>query len=208
MKVLIIFDKSKLFLMNKKSLLIPILSLMLIPFTNVYAEHVLDIEAFAQYLDIAQLEAEKSVLEIDGNSYDIYYGYHGSLDAMGTDFEEPTVSEIILNVERKSLEVSFEDVPEKTDFWVRIPFEVLTAEKEKYQLLINEVDTGYDLMKMPDGYVVGLIISEDTKHVEIIGTKVIPEFGALSILVLGVAVVSIIYLARKSPFGTNWTRIN
>ena len=194
--------------MNKKSLLIPILSLMLIPFTNVYAEHVLDIEAFAQYLDIAQLEAEKSVLEIDGNSYDIYYGYHGSLDAMGTDFEEPTVSEIIVNVERKSLEVSFEDVPEKTDFWVRIPFEVLTAEKEKYQLLINEVDTGYDLMKMPDGYVVGLIISEDTKHVEIIGTKVIPEFGALSILVLGVAVVSIIYLARKSPFGTNWTRIN
>jgi hypothetical protein len=76
----------------------------------------LDVEAFAQYLDIAQLEAEKFVLEIDGNSYDIYYGYHGSLDAMGNDFEEPTVSEIILNVERKSLEVSFEAVPEKTDF--------------------------------------------------------------------------------------------
>jgi len=208
MKVLIIFDKSKLFSMNKKSLVMPIFFLMLIPFTNVYAEHVLDVEAFAQYLDIAQLEAEKFVLEIDGNSYDIYYGYHGSLDAMGTDFQEPTVSEIILNVERKSLEVSFEDVPEKTDFWVRIPFEVLTADQEKYQLLINEIDTGYDLMKMPDGYVVGLIISEDTKHVEIIGTKVIPEFGALSILVLGVAVVSIIYLARKSPFGTNWTKIN
>jgi predicted secreted protein with PEFG-CTERM motif len=208
MKALIIFDKSKLFLMNKKFLLIPMLFLMLIPFTNVYAEHVLDVEAFAQYLDIAQLEAEKFVLEIDGNSYDLYYGYHGSLDAMGTDFEEPTVSEIILNVERKSLEVSFEAVPEKTDFWVRIPFEVLTADQEKYQLLINEIDTGYDLMKMPDGYVVGFIISEDTKHIEIIGTKVIPEFGALSILVLGVAVVSIIYLARKSPFGTNWTRIN
>ena len=208
MKVLIIFDKSKLFLMNKKFLLIPTFFLFLIPFTNVYAEHVLDIEAFAQYLDIAQLEAEKFVLELDGNSYDLYYGYHGSLDAMGTDFQEPIVSEIFLNVERKSLEISFEDVPEKTDFWVRIPFEVLTADQEKYQLLVNEVDTGYDLMKMPDGYVVGFIISEDTKHVEIIGTKVIPEFGALSILVLGLAVMSIIYLARKSPFGTNWTRIN
>jgi predicted secreted protein with PEFG-CTERM motif len=208
MKVLIIFDKSKLILMNKKFLLIPMLFLMLIPFTNVYAEHVLDIEAFAQFLDIAQLEAEKSVLEIDGNSYDIYYGYHGSLDAMGTDFEEPTVSEIIVNVERKSLEVSFEDVPEKTDFWVRIPFDVLTAEKENYQVLINEVDTGYDLMKMPDGYVVGFIISEDTKHVEIIGTKVIPEFGTVAILVLGISILGIVYVARKSPYGTNWTRIN
>jgi hypothetical protein len=59
MKALIIFDKSKLFLMNKKFLLIPMLFLMLIPFTNVYAEHVLDVEAFAQYLDIAQLEAEQ-----------------------------------------------------------------------------------------------------------------------------------------------------
>ena len=127
---------------------------------------------------------------------------------MGTDFEEPTVSEIILNVERKSLEVSFEDVPEKTDFWVRIPFEVLTANQEKYQLRINEVDTGYDLMKMPDGYVVGMIISEDTKHVEIIGTNVIPEFGTVAILVLGVSILSIIYAARKFPFGTNWTRIN
>jgi predicted secreted protein with PEFG-CTERM motif len=180
MKVLIIFDKSKLILMNKKFLLIPMLFLMLIPFTNVYAEHVLDIEAFAQFLDIAQLEAEKSVLEIDGNSYDIYYGYHGSLDAMGTDFEEP--------------------VPEKTDFWVRIPFDVLTAEKENYQVLINEVDTGYDLMKMPDGYVVGFIISEDTKHVEIIGTKVIPEFGTVAILVLGISILGIVYVARNLDY--------
>ena len=208
MKVLIIFDNSKLILMNKKFLLIPMFFIMLIPFTNVYAEHVLDIEAFAQYLDISQLEAEKFVFEIDGNSYDIYYGYHGSLDAMGTDFQEPTVSEIILNVERKSIEISFDDVPEKTDFWVRIPFEVLTADQEKYQLLINEIDTGYDLMKMPDDYVVGLIISEDTKHVEIIGTKVIPEFGTVAILVLGVAVFGIVYLVRKSPFATNWARLN
>lgn len=177
--------------------------------TNAYAEHVLNIEAFGQYLDISQLEAEKFVLEVGEDSYDIYYGYSGSLDDSMTDhFSEPVVAEINLNQDRKSLEFDFEKVPEKTDFWVRIPFEVLTAEKEQYQVLINGEDTGYDLMKMPDGYVVGMIISQDTENVEIIGTKVIPEFGALGILVLAVAILSIVYVSKKSPLGRGWTRIN
>jgi len=195
-------------LIYKKFWFAPLFFLLLIPISNVHAEHVLDIEAFAQYLDISQLEAEKFELEVDENSYVLYYGYHGSLDDSALDdFKEPIVA-VALNQERKSIEFAFEEVPEKTDFWVRIPFEVLTAEKEKYQVFVNELDTGYDLMKMPDGYVVGLIISEDTKHVEIIGTNVIPEFGAISILIFGIAVFGIVFLVRKSPAGPSWTRIN
>lgn len=208
--VLHIFDNKKYSLKNlKKSFLALIFVLMWIPISNAHAEHVLDIEAFGQFLDISQLEAEKFVLEVDDNSFDIYFGYHGSMDdSMSDHFNAPVVSKVNLNTDRKSLEFDFQDVPEKTDFWVRIPFEVLTAEKEKYQVLINEVDTGYDLMKMPDGYVVGMIISEDTKNVEIIGTNVIPEFGAYSILVLGFSILGIVYIIRKSPFGTSWPRIN
>jgi predicted secreted protein with PEFG-CTERM motif len=60
-------------------------------------------------------------------------------------------------------------------------------------------------MKMPDAYVVGLIITEETEHVEIIGTQVIPEFGTIAILV---SIVGIIYATRRSSFTTGWTRIN
>jgi len=181
--------------------------LLLIPMQTIFAEHVLDIEVFAQYLDISQIESEKFILEVNGNSYDLYYGYHGSLDAMGSDFQDPTLSEIIVNEERKSLEITMDNVPERTDFWVRAPFEVITAEKEKYQVLVDGVDTGYDIMKFPDGYVVGVFIPKDTKHIEIIGTQVIPEFGPLSILILGMAFGSIIYLIRKSPLGANMINI-
>lgn len=175
--------------------------------SNVYAEHVLNVEAFAQYLDISQLEAEKFEFEFDDTIYHIYYGYHGSMDDSMTDtLGDPTVKEMIINQERKSIEVTFEDIPEKTDFWLRIPFDVLTADKERYQLLIDGEDTGYDLMKMPDGYVIGMIISEDTQHVEVIGTNVIPEFGVFAILILGISILGLIYLVQKSPFGG--TRIN
>ncbi|MFQ5440003.1 MAG: PEFG-CTERM domain-containing protein [Nitrosopumilaceae archaeon] len=172
---------------------------LIIPVSNVYAEHVLS-EAFAQYLDISQIESEKFVLEVDGNSYDIYYGYHGSLDAMGSDFQEPTLSEIIVNNERNSLEITTSEVPEKTDFWVRTPFEVIFAEKENYQVLVDGVDTGYDLMKFPNDYVIGLFITEETKHIEIIGTKVIPEFGPIAILILIIAMGVVVYTVSKSPF--------
>ncbi|MFB5603185.1 MAG: PEFG-CTERM sorting domain-containing protein [Nitrosopumilus sp.] len=182
---------------------------MLIPVSNAYAEHVLINEAYGQFLDISQLEAEKETFEFDDVTYTLYYGYHGSLDSSMTEsFEEPVVTEMIINQDNKSIEVTFEEVPDATDFWVRIPFEVLTAEKEQYQVLVNGEDTGYDLMKMPDAYVVGLIITEETEHVEIIGTQVIPEFGTIAILVLGVSIVGIIYATRRSSFTTGWTRIN
>jgi predicted secreted protein with PEFG-CTERM motif len=195
--------------MKEKVLIASLFLLLLVPTSNAYAEHVLDFEAYGQFLDISQLEAEKESFEFDDVIYTLYYGYHGSLDSSMTDsFGAPIVTEMIINQERKSIEVNFEEVPEATDFWVRIPFEVLTAEKEQYQVLVNGEDIGYDLMKMPDGYVVGLIITEDTEHVEIIGTKVIPEFGTIAILVLGVAIVGIIYASRRSSFTTGWTRIN
>lgn len=190
-------------------LMLPLLALLTIPISNAYAEHVLPFDAHGQFLDISQLEAEKTLFVFDDVEYTIYYGYHGSLDDSMTDeFGEPVVSEMIINQERKSIEVSFDKVPEATDFWVRIPFEILTAEKENYQVLVNGEDTGYDLMKMPDAYVVGMIITEETEHVEIIGTQVIPEFGTFAIMVLGVSILGIVYFVRKSPFGATWTRIN
>ena len=91
-----------------------------------------------------------------------------------------------------------DEIPSKTDIWVRMPEEVLYAENEKYQVLINGEDTGYDLMKMLDGYVVGFVISEDSKDIEIIGTKIVPEFGMLSIVVLGISTLGMFYFIQRS----------
>ncbi|KFM15652.1 hypothetical protein SCCGRSA3_01977 [Marine Group I thaumarchaeote SCGC RSA3] len=50
--------------------LIGVLLTMVVTPANVYAEHVLEIEAFAQYLDISQLESEKVTFVFDEKSYD------------------------------------------------------------------------------------------------------------------------------------------
>ena len=175
--------------------------LLIIPTSSVaFAEHVFNPEAYAQYLDISQLESEKVSFTFDGDSYDIYYGFKGSLDSMGSDYSSPILSSMNINEERKSIEIIMSDVPEKTDFWIRTPEDVLYADGEKFTVLVDGVDTGYDLMKFPNDYVIGFVISENTKNIEVIGTRVIPEFGAYAILILGVTISGLIYFVRKSPF--------
>ena len=173
-----------------------------------FAEHIFNPDAYAQYLDISQLESEKVTFEFDGNSYDVYYGYRGSLDSMGSDELYPILYSMSINEERKSIEIIMEDVPKKTDFWVRIPEDVLYAEGEKFTVIVDGVDTGYDLMKFPNDYVVGFVISEDTQYIEILGTRVIPEFGVITILILGLSIIGIICLTRINLLVNGWTRIN
>jgi len=80
--------------------------------TYAFAEHIFNPEAYAQYLDISQIEAEKVTFTFDEKSYDIYYGYRGSLDSMGSDTEFPVLSSMKINQERKSIEIIMEDVSE------------------------------------------------------------------------------------------------
>lgn len=188
--------------------LIGILLTVLILPTNVYAEHVLDFEAFAQYLDISQLESDKITFVFDEKSYDIYYGYRGSLDDMSSNASYPVLSSMEINQENKSIEITMESVPEKTDFWVRMPDDVIYAENEKFTVLVDGVDTRYDLMKFPADHVIGFIIDEDAKNIEIIGTRVIPEFGAYATLILIISITGLIFFARKPSFGNHLPRIN
>lgn len=187
-----------------------VLLLILIP-ANVFAEHIFkNSDAFAQYLDIGQLSAEKYVLNVDEHSYDLYYGFKGSLEIDVENINEnlPVVSSMKIISERKSLVINFSEVPETSVFWVRIPFEVMTAENERYQLFLDGKETPYDLTKFPSDYAVGMIIPTNTQQVEIIGTNVVPEFGAYSILILGLSVFAFVCFMQNSSFATKLTRIN
>ena len=188
----------------KSKLCLIIISLTLIPTSTAFGSHVFDDrDAFAQYLDIAQLSSEKYLLKIDEKTYDIYYGYHGSfeVDVNKIGEELPKLSTMNINPERKSLEITMESVSSNSVLWIRLPLEMISAENAQYRLVIDGVDTKYDLTKFPDQYALGMIIPKDTKHIEIIGTHVVPEFGSFSIVILGISFIGIIYFVRKQFFG-------
>jgi predicted secreted protein with PEFG-CTERM motif len=193
------YIQSKICLFVLKPILAGIVIIAFSVIPNVFADHVLDVNAFAQYPDISHLSSDKFVLKVNNTTYDLYYGYGGSLDSVShSNYTAPTLSSIEINQERKSLYITMDVVPEKNEFWVRIPFEVIYADKENYQVLVDGIDTKYDLMKFPSDYVVGLRIPQNTKNVEIIGTQVVPEFGLFAVLILGISLVCVITVGKSN----------
>lgn len=152
---------------------------------------------FAQ--DIAELEAEKYMLQVDNQTFQIFYGFKGSLevDIGERVIENPKVTSMIINPERSSLEINLDKSTYEGPMWVRLPNELITAEGGKFQVLVDDNEKRYELTYYPDKIAVGFVLSPNANQVEIIGTKVIPEFTT-TIIIFGIAMFTMFYLFRKS----------
>ena len=148
--------------------------------------------------DIAELSSEKYLLQIDNQTFQIFYGFKGSLEVqIGTNqIENPKVTSMNINPDRHSLEINVEKSVYEGPMWVRLPNELITAEGGKFNVLIDNKDQIYELSYYTDKIAVGFVLPSKASHVEIIGTSVIPEFSA-SIVILGVAMFPIFYFIRK-----------
>jgi len=91
--------------------------------------------------DIAQLMAEKYSIEVDEQIFEISYGFKGSLEINipSLEIENPKVSKMTINQERKSLEINLEDHEYAGPMWVRLPPELISAEGGDFQVLIEDV---------------------------------------------------------------------
>ena len=180
----------------------------MLPISSAHAEHIFEnYKAFAQHLDISQISSEKFIMRVDDVSYDMHYGYSGSIDSMGSDKHHPVLLSMSINQERKTLEIIFSEVKEDSVFWVRMPDEVISAEKGRFKVFVDGKDTLYDLTIRQDNVALGIIVPKNGQLVEIVGTKVIPEFGIFVTGTLGMATLGMIYLVRKSSFGRCFVRI-
>jgi hypothetical protein len=152
---------------------------------------------FAQ--DIAELESEKYLLQVDNQTFQIFYGFKGSLEVeIGEKvIENPKVTSMIINQERRSLEINFEESAYEGPMWVRLPNELITAEGGKFQVLVDDNEKRYELTYYPDKIAVGFILSPNANQVEIIGTRVIPEFTT-TIIIFGISMFTMFYFFRKS----------
>ena len=152
--------------------------------------------------DIAKIMAEKYSLDVDEQTFDIFYGFKGSLevDISNQDVDNPKASQMILNKEKKSLEINLEEHEYAGPMWVRLPTQLITAQGGEFQLFIDDVDKPFELTYYANEISVGFFLSEGTEKVEIIGTSVIPEFSTIAVLVLGTGMTSLIILTQKTSF--------
>lgn len=157
----------------------------------------------AQYLDIARLTAEKFPVIVENKTFIIYYGYTGGFEGeiSSADIEKAKIQSLDIDLERKSLIIEISDVQEPDFMWIRIPGELLSAEQDNFKIFVNDMKQEYDLVNYGTDVRVGFLINEDSKKIEIIGTRVIPEFSSIIILLGGSVLLLIIMTHRlKNDF--------
>jgi len=149
-----------------------------------------------QHFDIAQLMMKKYQLHVGGKDFEIMYRL-STLETLAEDSGEDYDAKIVsmsINSERSSLIINLENILHSDVMSVRFPQELLSADKEKFTLLVNGQEKKYEFSVSGKYANLIFIVTKQTTEVEIVGTKVIPEFaGSLLALIAATSLLFVRY---------------
>lgn len=138
-------------------------------------------------------ESETATLVIGDNQFDIQYMISGgTLDELSGDPEAQTLTLTINSTSNGTLTI-----------W--LPTEVIDAEDDEFSVFIDDESGNFvvdELEPTADARVLQIEFESGAEQVEIIGTFMVPEFGAIGTLVVAIAIVgAIIATSRYHKFG-------
>ena len=153
-----------------------------------------------QYPDLAQLMMKKYQLQVDEKSFEILYRL-STLETTAEDSSEDYDAKVVsmsINSERSSLIVTLDNILHSDVMSIRFPQELLSADKGKFTLLVNGQEKGYEFSVSGKYTNLIFIVTKQTTEVEIVGTKVIPEFtGGLVVLAAATSLLFMKYCFKN-----------
>ena len=103
------------------------------------------------------------LLEIDEHEFLIQYQVEANVIAMAID---PELTSLLIGIENTQDSV----------FVIDLQRELISASNNEFAVLVNGVEVDYEVVSDGDSATFTFFVPEYTEEVEIIGTKVIPEF--------------------------------
>ena len=158
--------------------------------------------AFAQvqHTDIAELMMKKYQINVENTDFTIFYRFSTTGEGESSDEDmQAQITSIEINKERKSLVFSISDINQDDLMSVRFAEELVSAEGKRLILLIGGQEKGYESNTQDDKRTMIFVLPENTTQVEIVGTKVIPEFS-LSVVVLAAMVSGVVLMQKLRKF--------
>lgn len=142
---------------------------------------------FAQILP-GELSNSEYVLEIDEHVYSIFYAVNANVIAMEIDPES------------KSLLIGL-DKTYDSQFFIDLEHELINAQNNEFIILVDGEETDYEITSDSDSSTFEFFVPVGSEEVEIIGTRVIPEFPIGAIFGFAVMFsVIMIFAKMKVPF--------
>jgi len=136
----------------------------------------------------ATIEDEENItVVVDGEIFSVKYS-----------IENGTVTAAYIDVETKSLIIVIDSLDDGV-ITLTLPNSLITSDEYGYFILVDgEEADNYDESSTSSSTTLIIPFSAGTEQIEIIGSWVVPEFGAIAGLVLAVAIISIIVLSAKT----------
>ena len=150
-------------------------------------------ETSGEYISIYEVKIPNE------GTFDVFYTMKGG-EITSIELNQKNLS-LVINLNTNSdgvldMKLSRDNIDSLSTTGQDIDFIVLMYEKENS---IIPIQTEYKKVKQNDNYrEISIPIKKDDIKVEIIGTQIIPEFGAVAMIVLAVAIVSIIAVSARS----------
>jgi hypothetical protein len=118
-------------------------------------------------------------------SFDIEYQYSGILHDATTNEEQKSITFQITS-DAKSIDHHLE---------IRFPPELIEG---PYAIFIDD-KKNLNFEYVPDDLrVIEIDLSEDSKEITFVGTKIVPEFGVFSLIILGISVGSLVFFQKSN----------
>ena len=116
---------------------------------------------------------------------------------------EGMVKQIYPDEDAKSLFVNIDSVSDGT-LVIKLPREVIDAKfgegDDDFFVVIDGEETSFDEAKAEDERTLTIDYPAGAEEIEIIGTSVVPEFGAIALIILMISIMAVIF-ASKSKLG-------
>jgi len=123
------------------------------------------------------------LLEIDDHEFLIPYLVEANVIAMAID---PELTSLLIGIENT----------QDSLFIIDLRHELISAHNNKFAILVNGIEVDYDVVSDADSSTFTFFVPEYTEEIEIIGTKVIPEFPLGVFFGMVILISSIMVLTR------------
>jgi hypothetical protein len=139
-----------------------------------------------QNYDIAEIMMNKYRVSVGQDEFTVFYRLSvvGSAGEGTMEDLEAKLTSVSINQERISLVITLENIEQTDIMSLRLPKELISAEGKQLALFVDGKEIQYEWSVKDQYNNLIFIVPKQTTEVEVIGTRVIPEFPS-GLLVLG-----------------------
>jgi predicted secreted protein with PEFG-CTERM motif len=175
-----------------------------------YKENIISESEFEQILtdlgyDAEEIRQSKALIGKLEHQEGFKTPLKGPITVQGTDHELTyaitggVITQVSPDIESGSLIINIDSLSNGTLF-VQLPRDVIDAKfgekDDDFFVLIDGLETEFDEAKTANDRTLTVAFPQGTEEIEVIGTFVVPEFGAVAILILVISVFSIVFVSK------------